>query len=127
MQRGYSGIAGRPVKPYPQYSVNYSSDVWLTLTFLDRTNTAVTPSAISYRIDNLTSFTVVLTDTSVTPTGTTQTLNIPGALNIFSTDIGQSSQLFQITVTVTYPGGSVAKEVFPYEVISIQTVGGAGP
>lgn len=126
MQRGYRGIAGQPVRPYPQYSVNYNSDVWLTLTFLDRTSAPVTPTSISYRIDNLSTDGVVLTDTSVTPTGSTMTINIPAALNIFSTDIGQSSQINQVTVTAVYSGGAQKKEVFIYEVIAIQTVGGAG-
>jgi hypothetical protein len=126
VQRGYRGVAGSPVRPYAQFVSNYGSDVWLTITFLDVNGNVVTPSTISYRIDSLTNSGVVLGDTPIAVPASTITINVPGALNIFLTDIGQSSQLNQLTVTATYVGGAIQKQVFMYEIIAIQTVGGAG-
>lgn len=122
--RGYPGVAGRPVRPYPSFVINAGSDCWLELTFLDTSDTPVVPSSFSYRIDNLTTNTLILQDTPVTVTTSPYTLNIPGALNIINTDIGQASQLNQISTTTTYPDGSINRDVFIYEIIAIQTIGG---
>jgi len=129
MQRGYRGVSGSPVQPYINYTLNSGSDCWLNLQFLDRNNNPATPTAVSYRIDCLTTDYIVLGPTSVTPTGSTMSINIPAALNIIgggpnSNDIGQTSQLNQVTVTAIYSDGSQRQDVFIYEVIAIQTVGG---
>lgn len=133
MQRGYRGVAGTPVRPYINYTVNSGSDCWLTLQFLDRFNNPAIPTIVSYRVDCLTTDYVVLTDTFVPGPITTSTvvINFPAIINIIgggpnANDVGQNSQNNQVTVTGVFSDGSQAKEVFLYEVIAIQTVGGAG-
>jgi hypothetical protein len=124
MQRGYAGIAGRPVRPYPQFVMNAGSDCWLELTFIDTDNNPVIPTSFSYRIDNLTTDTLILQETPVTVTSSVIDINFPASLNIINNDIGQSSQLNQVKTTTTYPDGSVDVEVFIYELVAIQVVGG---
>lgn len=124
MNRGYPYLQGQPNRPYRQFSTDAGSDVWLELQFLDRSNTPATPTAVSYRIDNLTDAQCVLNDTSATPTGTTMEINIPASVNVMQRCY-QSSQLNQVTVTSTFSDGSIRKRVFIYELIAINTVGGA--
>lgn len=124
MQRGYAGVAGRPVRSYPTFVINAGSDCWLDLTFLDKTGTLATPTLFSYRIDNLTTDTLIKQDTVVAVSGSTLSLNIPAATNIIDNDIGQSSQLNQVKTTVTFADGSINTQVFLYEIIAIQVVGG---
>lgn len=125
MQRGYRGIAGSPVRPYVEFALYEGSDTWLNLTFLDRNNNLATPIAASYRIDELTTDNLVLGDTLVSgPLSSKLTIHIPGALNQINGDIGQTSQLNQVTVTAKFVDGSQVQQVFAYEVIAIQTIGG---
>lgn len=126
MNRGTPYLQGQPVRPQPQYSVDAGSDVWLELIFLDRTQTPVTPSTITYRIDDISDNLCVLNTTSVTPNGSTMEINIPAFLNQISTSFPtRSSQLNQVTVVSTYSDGSQRTKIFTYEVIAICTVGGA--
>ena len=125
MQRGYAGISGSPVRPYVQFSTNVGSTVYLDLTFLDRKKQLATPTALTYRIDDITTDNVVLADTIVAPTGPLMTLVIPASINYIQNDLGQSSQLNQVTVTAGYSDGSFVQTVHIYELIAIQTIGGA--
>lgn len=124
MNRGYPYLQGNPVQPYSSFPVLAGSDCWLELQFLDRTQSPATPTSISYRIDDITDNQVVLSDTSVTPTGSTMELNIPASLNVILQQY-RASQLNQVTVTAVYSDGSQRKKLFLYEVIAICTVGGA--
>ena len=123
--RGYPGVAGRPTRPYPSFTINAGSDCWLELTFIDVSNNPVLPTSFSYRIDNLTTDTVVLQDTPVTVISTVIDINIPGSLNTISNYLGQASQLNQVSTTTVYPDGSTDVEVFVYEICTVQTVGAA--
>ena len=125
MQRGYRGVAGAPVRPYAQFVVNAGNACWLDLVFLDRFNNLATPTTVSYRIDNLTTDDVVLQDTTASSPASSMTLTIPASLNTINSDIGQTSQINQVLVTATFADGSQSKEVFIYELIALQTVGGA--
>lgn len=127
MDRGLRALAGQPVRPYNQVAYNQGSDVYLTLTFLDRKNALVIPKMFTYRIDNLTTDTLIKDYVTVIPIAAKYTIDIPGSVNIISptTGIGNSSQLNQVLVTCTYVDNSTATAVFIYEVIALQTVGGA--
>src|SRR5580693_2417033 len=102
MQRGYRGVAGAPVKPYVEFSVYVGSDVWLNLTFLDRNKQLATPVSVNYRIDDLTTDNLILGNTSVVVPGPQFSINIPASINYICNDLGQSSQLNQVTVTAVY-------------------------
>lgn len=120
MERGFPGFAGRPVRPYPQYSINENSDVDLSLQYLDHYGVPVTAVTITYQIDNLTDNMSVLGPQSVTPTGSTSLINIPGSINIVQRPF-RSSQLNQVKITVTFPEGGTATQVAIYEIIALQT------
>lgn len=121
---GLRGLAGQPIRPYADYNINAGSDCYLTLTFLDRFNNPVIPTAVTYRIDNLTQVQVVLQSTPLpTPTSPTIVIDIPGSVNQigFSNMVGFPQQLNQVLITATYPDASQATEIFLYNVIALQT------
>lgn len=125
MQRGYRGVAGTPVKPYVEFSAYVGSDVWLNLTFLDRRKQKAIPVSVNYRIDDLTTDNLILGNTAVTPiTSSQMSINIPASINYITNDLGQSSQLNQVTVTAVFIDGSTTQQVFAYELIAIETIGG---
>jgi hypothetical protein len=125
-ERGYRGVAGQPVQPYVLYTIPEASDIWLNLTFVDRFGNAATPTNLTYRIDNLTTDTVVLeTATVPTPYSNQMSVNIPAVLNVITNDIGQTSQTNQVSVVATFSDGSMKQNVFVYEVIAVQIVNGS--
>ena len=124
-QRGYRGVAGQPVQPYVLYTTNVGSDVWLNLTFVDRFGNPAIPVALTYRIDNLTTDTVVLYTTAIPgPYASQMTINIPAVINQIDNVIGQSSQTNQVSIVATFSDGSQKQDVFIYELIAVQVVGG---
>lgn len=128
MQRGIRGITGQPVRPYAQITCNSGQTLYLDLIFLDALKSPAVPINFTWRVDNLTTVTLVQDYTTVTGLSSgLYTLTIPGTLNTISssTGIGLSSQLNQILITATYIDGSVAVQPFCYEVIAMQTVGGS--
>jgi hypothetical protein len=62
-------------------TVTEGSTTWVSVAFLDREGVPQAPATISYRVDCLTTGTVMLAATSATPTGTTLTVRVPGNLN----------------------------------------------
>jgi hypothetical protein len=124
MQRGNPYGQGNPVLPYKVTLVNEGADCWGAFRFLDRSRAPAVPLTIVYRIDNVTDNVQIVGNTSVTPSGTTIEINVPGALNVMSRS-GQSSQINQMLVTSTYADNSRAVKPFFYEIIGISTVGGA--
>lgn len=83
--------------------VNEGSLRKLTVTFLDEAGQPAVPAAVSYRIDCLTSGTVIKTDTSVTPAASLD-ITIPGADNAL-VDQANSRERRRVTVTATYADG----------------------
>lgn len=127
-QRGWRGLAGEPVLPYVDFEVYAGSDCWLNLQFLDANNSPTVPTKVSYRIDCLTTDYQVLPWTvAPIPTTSSMRINFPASINIIGlgeNDVGQTSQINQVTVQAIYPDNSQKQEVFVYEVIAVQTVGG---
>lgn len=118
------GLSGQPTLPYVDYRSYAGADIYIDLTFLDYQGNLVLPTSLSYRIDDLTNATPVVPDTIVAVTGTTQTLQIPGAV-MHMTHQWQGSEIFQIYLTAILPGGSVVKSVSVLELLAIQTPNGA--
>lgn len=120
------GLSGQPTLPYVDYRSYAGADVFIDLTFLDHTGILAVPTALNYRIDDLTNAMPVVQTTSVTVTGSTQTLQIPGSVLQMSRD-WQGSEIFQIYFTATLPGSptSVVKSVCILELLAIQTPNGA--
>lgn len=80
MTRGPAWPQGLPELPYPRKTSYAGQDVLLSLTFLTSAAVPVQPTSISYRMDSLESASEVIPPTVVAPTGSTQILQLAGAL-----------------------------------------------
>ena len=117
------GLSGQPVLPYIDYRSYAGADIFLDLTFLDHAGVLQTPTSLNYRLDDLTNALVMVPQTSVTPTGSTQTLQIPGSVLQMS-KTWQGSQVCQIILTAVLPDTSTIKAVTILELCATQTPGG---
>lgn len=119
------GLSGQPTLPYVDYRSYAGADVFIDLTFLDHFGVLAVPVSFSYQIDDLTNAIPIVAKTVVTVTGSTQTLQIPGAILQLSYP-WQGSEIFQISMTAVMPGSptSVVRGVAILELISIQTPSG---
>lgn len=92
------GLAGQPIRPYFDFRSYAGADVFVTLTFLDQTDTAVTPTTITYQIDDITNNINMVPAATITPTGNPQILQIPGSTMQMTYEY-QGSQLCQIAIS----------------------------
>lgn len=123
MERGNPAIRGLPTRPLNQTPVYAGSDCWIEGQVIDRNGNAVTPSAITYRIDDITNGVVIVNTTSLaTPSSSSFEIDITGAVNQMSNNF-KSSQTNQVTVTVTYSDGSIQVQLCAYELIAIAQPG----
>lgn len=118
------GLSGQPSLPYVDYRSYAGADIFIDLTFLDYQGNLVIPTSLNYRIDDLTNATPVVQQTTVTVTGSTQTLQIPGSV-LQMTHQWQGSEIFQIYMTAVLPGGATTKSISVLELVAIQTPNGA--
>jgi hypothetical protein len=79
MTRGPSWPQAIPELPYVRHTSYQGQDVLLGLTFLDSQANLATPTSLTYRVDSLDSAQNVIPLTVVAVTGTSQTLQLPGA------------------------------------------------
>lgn len=101
MPRGPAWPQSIPELPYTRHTAYAGSDAFLSLTFLDSNQTPIQPTTITYRIDSLESAQVVQPLTNVTPTGTSQVLQIPGSvLQMTRQWFGRENM--QVWITATY-------------------------
>lgn len=119
------GLFGQPVLAYIDYRVYAGTDAFLDLTFLDHTGTLVTPSALTYEIDDLTNSLSIVPQTAVTVTGNPMTLQIPGSVLQMSHN-WQGSELFQVWIKATITDSvtstqATINQVAIIEVVAIQT------
>jgi len=123
MVRGPAWPQGLPELPYPRKTSYAGQDVLLQMTFLTSAAVPAQPSSISYRIDSLDSAQVVVGPTSVTPTGTSQILQILGTV-LQLTRQWYGRENFQVKITALIPdtnatSGSITVET----VVIIELVG----
>lgn len=107
-----------PVNPYRQFDRNEGTTVLLELTHLDKDKALTVPSAVSYRIDDLTNVREVLDWTSIPTPGSTNTITITPAQNQVN-NRNQDRELRQVTVNATDSSGNVAQDIFHYTLIRI--------
>lgn len=111
-------LMGQPNLPYTDYRVYAGTDAFFELTFLDRNQNLVQPTAITWRMDDLTNALPMVGVTSVTPTGSTQELQIPAASLVMSKP-SQGSQICQIWITAVLPDGTTANQVGILEIVAV--------
>lgn len=96
--RAYQGI---PELPYTRHTSYAGQDVLLNLTFLNSASVPTEPSSITYRMDSLTTAQNVIPSTSVTPTGSMQTLQLTGAqMQMTRNYFGREEMQIWISATV---------------------------
>lgn len=79
----------------------------LALTFLTSAAIPAQPTSISYRIDSLETGQVIQGPTVVTPTGSSQTLQLPGALMVLTRQwLGRDN--FQVAITAVIPDANAS-------------------
>lgn len=126
MVRGPAWPQGLPELPYVRHTCYAGQDALLQLTFLTSAAVAAQPTSISYRIDSLDSSQVVVGPTSVTPTGTSQILQILGSV-LQLTRQWYGRETFQVKITSVIPdtnassGSITVQQVVIIEVIGIAT------
>lgn len=123
---GPGGWQGRPNRGVIPREVFAGSDVLLGLTFINSEGTPTEPTSIQYRIDSLTSVQPIIGWTSVTPTGTEQTLQLQGSvLQITRSWYGR--ELFQVWIQAVIPdtgassGTITVNQIVCLELIAIST------
>lgn len=96
------------------------------MTFLTSAGVLQQPTTITYRIDSLESAQPVVGTTSVTPTGSQQTLQITGAV-LQMTRQYYGRENMQVTITAVIPdtaaasGSITAKQIVIIELVAIAT------
>ena len=117
------GLSGQPTLPYIDYRSYAGADLFLDLSFLDHSGILQIPTSLNYQISDLTNALTMVAQTSVTPTGSTQTIQIPGSVLQMS-KTWQGSQLCQFIFTAVLPDTSTIRNVTILELMAIQTPGG---
>jgi len=123
MARGPAWPQGLPELPYPRKTSYAGQDVLLQMTFLTSAAVPAQPSSISYRIDSLDSAQVVVGPTSVTPTGTSQILQILGTV-LQLTRQWYGRENFQVKITAVIPDTNAASgSITVQQIVIIELVG----
>lgn len=126
MPRGPAWPQSIPELPYTRFTSYVGQDVLLNLTFLTSAAVPAQPTSITYRIDSLESADVVVPPTVVTPTGTSQILQLTGAvLQLTRQWFGREN--FQVKLTAVVPdtnaasGSITVQQIMIIELIGIAT------
>ncbi len=101
-------------------AVNEQTTPEIDFVCYDADGVEATPATLSYRIDNITSGTEILTDTSITAVSS-------GTLELTVSDttlVSQDSdtELFLVTMTATYSGSKQHIETYQYEVRNLRAI-----
>lgn len=108
----------KPVLPARIEDVNEGSTCYLPLTHLNSSKALEAPSALSYRIDDITNNRQILDWTSVSTPGSTNTLTITAAQNAIYTRT-RKTELRQVTVKTTDSSAGINQTPFYYNLIRI--------
>jgi phage gp45-like len=103
-------------------SINEGSTAYLTASFEDEDGVAVVPDSITYRIDCLTSGTVIRNNTSVTPATSIEIKLTPGDNVIVNPGTYCVSELRLVTVEAVLGDNDVITEEYKYAVKSLLKV-----
>lgn len=101
--------------------VNELSECYANVTFLDQNGLPYTPTAIQWRLDNLTDEAQVTAWTIVTPTGPTMVFTIPSASNSMLSP-SRNVQTMEIAFKITAPSGGVRYDYAQYDLVRIYNV-----
>lgn len=111
----------QPTLPYKQHYVYAGNSLRLDVTSLDFDSDKETPTALRWRLDNLTNNQAVQDWTSETPADPT-VIMISADLNQMDNNgvwPGQDSQQMQVTIEATFTDGSKAQTIVGYSLNAI--------
>jgi hypothetical protein len=120
---------GQTERAVRQHEVYAGDDVLIDCTFLNSQRVATEPSSITYRMDSLTSVQNVIAPTSVAPTGSEQTVQIPGS-SMQPTRVWYGRELMRVVITAVIPdtnapsGSITVNRVVALTLICIPVPGG---
>lgn len=90
---------------------------YLTVNFKDKDGAAITPSAVSYRVDNITTNTEIRDWTSVTAASSTE-ITLTHDVDNVSPGTEYTSDRRRVTVKGTYSGSKQVVDIYDYIVIN---------
>lgn len=99
--------------------VNEGTTGYLTVSFYDKAGSLAAPSSITYRIDCLTTQTVVVDDTSVSAASSVE-IQLTAANNAILG--GRPRERRRVTVTGSYSGSQAVTHQYDYEVRNLSAV-----
>lgn len=99
--------------------VNEGTTGYLTVSFYDKTGALSSPTAVSYRIDCLSSSTEIVGDTSVSPASSVE-IQLTAANNAIVSGLPRERR--RVTVTGTYSGDQAVTHQYDYEVRNLSAV-----
>ena len=100
--------------------VNENSTSWLDVAFLDKDGDPATPSSVTYRVDCLSSGTVIRADTGITAASEVEIVLTPGDNAIVDQDHRVEKRL--VTVTATFGAGDQHVSEYVYLVRNLKKV-----
>lgn len=101
--------------------VNEGTTAYLTVSFLDKAGAASAPSAVSYRIDCLTSGAQIKDDTSASASASVE-ITLSAADNALQSQ-ARARERRRVTVTGTYGAADAVVDQYDYEIVNL----GAAP
>lgn len=107
MTRGPAWPQAIPELPYQRSTSYAGQDVLLNLTFLTSAAVPVQPTSITYRVDSLESAEGIIPPTVVTPTGSSQVLQLAGAKMVLTRQ-WYGRENFQVFITAVIPDSAAA-------------------
>ena len=102
MPIGSRAWQGLPERPFVRHESMTGEDVLLQLTFLNSSGVATQPTTITFEVDSLTTNQNVIPPTSVTPSGSMQVIQLPGA-QMVNTRNYLGREIFQTLITAVIP------------------------
>jgi hypothetical protein len=103
------------------FTVNEKTDFGFRLTFYDFDGVEVTPSSITYRIDDVKSGNTIKGDTVVVPAGSPYDLEIDDADNTM-VDATRNFEIRRITLTYLYSTGKTGRDEIIYKVNNLKKI-----
>jgi hypothetical protein len=122
MSTQFSGV---PVRPFKGPPVNAGTTVLVDYSCRNPANELEEPTAVRYRIDNITDVVVVQDWQNIVDPETEGSITISAELNGMSRQ-WRDRQLNQVTVEATFASGAKVVEIAAYQLCAVYTGQGGG-
>lgn len=118
-------FSGLPVRPFKGPPVNAGTTVLVDYSCRNPANELEEPTALRYRVDNLTDVVVVQDWQAVADPTTEGSITIDASLNGMTRQF-RDRQLNQVTVEATFASGAKVVELAAYQLCAVYTGQGTG-